>query len=355
MLERINRRVVEMGMVSLRLAGIFFLCLGILSIEAKPAEAAPVRYEAAFVFGDSISDPGNLFALSEAVTGIGRPGYPYYAGRSSNGPVWAEYLAADFAAAGLPFRNYAHGLARVVRPPVELEGLPLGLLPIHLDDQLLRFRVEALTGLPTRSVALVMIGSNDALGIISDTAAAIGAGADAEIATAHAIAAAQDVAARLLNKLALLAPAGIRDLVLFNLGDLGQTPRFAGTEAEALASLVTGGFNMGLASGTVEGLNVRPFDLAGLFDRLVLAPEDFGVSSLEPCFDPAVPSLCLDPETRAFFDPLHPSATIHARLANEVREVVAPVPLPAAAWLLLAALFGLSAVRLQGHRRTPHG
>ena len=42
------------------------------------------------VFGDSLSDTGNMFALS---VGMEPPSPPYFDGRFSNGPVWVETLA----------------------------------------------------------------------------------------------------------------------------------------------------------------------------------------------------------------------------------------------------------------------
>ena len=213
--------------------------------------------------------------------------------------------------------------------------------PIHLDAQLDQFVLHAATaGVPQRSAALVWIGANDSFRIISSAASQILDDTEAELA-------AQAVADRLLRSLSVLAPAGIRDLVLFNLPDLGRTPNYSGTEAAPLASLVSSAFNARLAMGTVPGVNVRNFDVAGLFDALIDDPEAFGVSSLEPCFVPGVPMLCADPQERAFFDPIHPSAVIHARLADEVRTVVAPIPLPAAAWFLLTALAGLGMLRLR--------
>ena len=44
-------------------------------------------------FGDSLTDTGNLFAAT------GQPPAPYYQGRSSNGPVWVEYLANQLGVA----------------------------------------------------------------------------------------------------------------------------------------------------------------------------------------------------------------------------------------------------------------
>jgi phospholipase/lecithinase/hemolysin len=45
--------------------------------------------KAIHVFGDSLSDNGNLFAASG---GAAPPRPPYFEGRFSNGPVWVEYL-----------------------------------------------------------------------------------------------------------------------------------------------------------------------------------------------------------------------------------------------------------------------
>jgi len=42
-----------------------------------------------YVFGDSLSDNGNLF---NATGGLAPPSPPYFDGRFSNGPVWVEYL-----------------------------------------------------------------------------------------------------------------------------------------------------------------------------------------------------------------------------------------------------------------------
>ncbi len=321
------------------------MAFGLLTLEAPPAAAEPVRYEAAYVFGDSLSDPGNFFALTEALTGTGQPGFPYFEGRVSNGPVWADYLEADFARAGLPFRNYAFAFARVVTPTPAAPGLPASDLPINLTDQLGRFALDAPTGVPARSVAMVWLGANDSFNIISNTLTQIGGGADAGLATLAAIGAAQAVAQQLLDSLSVLAPAGIRDLVLFNLPDLGQIPRFFGTPAQMLASTVSGAFNAELAAGTVAGVNLRRFDVAALFDELVATPTNFGVRSLEACLVDA--TLCLDPNDRAFFDQEHPSAPVHARLGSEVRALVAPIPLPAGVWMLLAGLVALGAVRRQ--------
>src|SRR5919108_3147959 len=59
-------------------------------------------YTTVVMFGDSLSDNGNLLAL----TGGAVPASPYFAGRFSNGPVWVERLAS---ALDVPLVNFAVG------------------------------------------------------------------------------------------------------------------------------------------------------------------------------------------------------------------------------------------------------
>ncbi|MDE2240767.1 MAG: autotransporter outer membrane beta-barrel domain-containing protein, partial [Rhodospirillales bacterium] len=66
---------------------------------AAPAAKAGNLY----VFGDSLSDDGNLYKLT------GLPPAPYYEGRFSNGPVWVEYLPALAGLNSSSANNFAYG------------------------------------------------------------------------------------------------------------------------------------------------------------------------------------------------------------------------------------------------------
>src|ERR1039458_1699715 len=71
------------------------LALGLSSLSMV-AQAG--SFNAVVVYGDSLSDNGNLFAAT------GQPGWPYYQGRSrSDGPVAVEQLAAALDAPLLDF------------------------------------------------------------------------------------------------------------------------------------------------------------------------------------------------------------------------------------------------------------
>ncbi len=59
-----------------------------------------------YVFGDSLSDVGNVFRA----TGRQYPASPpYFQGRFANGPVWVEYLADDLKLPRNPSTNFAFG------------------------------------------------------------------------------------------------------------------------------------------------------------------------------------------------------------------------------------------------------
>ena len=80
---------------ALSLKRVLQLALVLLGLSAV-AQAGSLS--AVVVYGDSLSDNGNLFAAT------GQPGAPYYQGRRSDGPVAVEQLAA---ALGTPLLDFA--------------------------------------------------------------------------------------------------------------------------------------------------------------------------------------------------------------------------------------------------------
>src|SRR5262245_39269890 len=79
------------------------LCLLALCILSTALPAAAGHFTRLVVLGDSLSDTGAVFAVTQ---GAAPASPPYYAGRFSNGPVWPEYLGA---ALSIPVQNFAYG------------------------------------------------------------------------------------------------------------------------------------------------------------------------------------------------------------------------------------------------------
>ena len=107
------------------------------------------------VFGDSLSDNGNLLAL------IGAPQPPAWEGRSSNGPVYAEQLAS-FLHMKLDDRAFAGAEASDTSPPVIVNPVTDQPFPINLSTQINGYLAD-LDGqrAPHDTTVLINIGSND--------------------------------------------------------------------------------------------------------------------------------------------------------------------------------------------------
>ncbi|MGZ9082256.1 MAG: SGNH/GDSL hydrolase family protein [Rhodoplanes sp.] len=73
-----------------------------LAGASTTGQAAAASYTNMFVFGDSLSDTGNVYDLTRGIL----PAPPYAGGRFSDGPVYAEYMAKGL---GLPLDNVLSG------------------------------------------------------------------------------------------------------------------------------------------------------------------------------------------------------------------------------------------------------
>ena len=317
-----------------------------LTCGAAGAATVDEPFTSFVVFGDSLSDDGNLFELTSAPGSPVPPtpaSPPYFDGRFSNGPVWAESVDDAFAVTA----NFAFGGAQAATGG---DGAP------DFAAQRDLFAASPISSsLGDRPLASIWLGANDLFGAFQeiDDLGPVGAIASPLIIGETLVEAGAALTAGAFE----LREAGFDDFLLFNLPDLGSTPAFADagsgpSDATDLYNAVVDGLAFGLE---LAGANVTLIDIAGLFDDLVDDPSSFGVSDVTtPCVIPGV-SVCSPEEAaaRAFFDPVHPNATIHAAVADEVNAalglpssaVVAPVPLPAGLPLLLAGLGALGLAR----------
>lgn len=303
-------------------------------IGAMPAAAISLseRFSSFTVFGDSLSDVGNVFNL----TGGTNPPPPYVNGRFSNGPVWVERFLVEMETSGKPWVNAAFGGARAG------DG---GAVPNF--DQQLGLAEPYLPFAGDNPAAAVWIGANDLF-------AAIGAPGVEDVA--------KQVANQVADTTAILGEAGISTVFLFNLPDLGAAPAYALLQPAlaAQATLATDAFNAALKSRIAglraSGMRIVPVDMYSAFEAVLADPAAFGVSDVTlPCLFPSDSAAALFGQSqvcsadqsleRAFFDGVHPNATIHAAIGNVFDAQVQSVPLPAAGWLLLAGIGGLAGLR----------
>ena len=295
------------------------------TLAALPAQATP--YSKFYSFGDSLSDNGNVFALT------GQPPVPYFNGRWSNGLVAVEYIANSF---GLALDNYAYGGATtgLLNVSAGINGIKnTGVLA-----QVTEFATKYGGVADSNGLYWVAAGGNDFL------SAPPGADLNAVAATA---------VGNLTNSVMALYAMGARNFVLPTMANLGATvqalkinqiqPGFAaGSTALSL------GFNAALLGAYAQVATALPSEKLFLIDTILWQTSAMsqvvlnGGTATQSCVDNAAFPACTG---YFYFDDIHPTTATHRSYANFVSV---QVPEPASWGLAAVALLG---VGLAGRRR----
>jgi phospholipase/lecithinase/hemolysin len=280
-----------------------------------------------FVFGDSLSDPGNIYALTGETAKapyLPIPSAPYAIGghHFSNGKTWAEKVAQGLNDhnGGKPARekpglygNYAHGGARARTVNGATVPSSVGQVDLFLGD---------LGNAPGNALYVLQFGGND----LRD---ALVAGMSDPAAVEPIMTAAIQELAFAVQKLYL---AGARKFLVANAPNIEHAPvvRFSG--AGPIAGYLTGVFN-GNLEGTLQmleiglpGISIQRLDFAGFVNDVVATPSEFGIANaIAPCltFLVETDAKCSDPDAHFFWDGLHPTGVGHKALAERALAVIA--------------------------------
>ncbi len=300
---------------------------------------AQAAFSQLYVFGDSFSDFGNVFA---ATGGILPPDPPYDRGRFSDGPLWVEHLAGHL---GLPLisngadptvilgNGFAAGAARMA---VDLPVPPLGIIPSVLGQT--RYFTAAAPLVPADALYVVYGGYGDVL-TATDPALELSPPAQSQLVA--------DAVQAMGLALDGLAQRGARDFLVPNLADVGLTPesRFV-RQNQAVASQLTRDFNQALEVllqdfESSQDVQVFRLDVFGLANRVIddatsMNGATFGITNVDvPIFAGFAGSPGADPDSSLFADTIHVSAAAHRLLGDQAFRAV---PEPTAATLVLACL-----------------
>ncbi|WOD38099.1 SGNH/GDSL hydrolase family protein [Nodosilinea sp. E11] len=273
-----------------------------LTVDNFQPEALVPTFNGLTIFGDSLSDPGNLFAL----TGFNFPPSPFYfEGQLSNGPIWAKYLVDDLGIATTQVQNFAIAGATTGRTNglTPLLGVPLPGLLDEIDVYL-----NSLNGSPANADSLYVVwaGANDLFNLPSDPAAI----------PAFLTQSVQNIATAITE----LASQGAKSFLVPNLPDLGLTPRALGNGTAAQATALSSFFNAGLAS-TLAALENDPLteidiisvDIFGLTTDILGHPAEFGfINGTDSLINP----FSFDDPGFFWWDDLHPTTRVHDLLAE---------------------------------------
>jgi outer membrane lipase/esterase len=259
------------------------------------------------VFGDSLSDNGNLFATN------GQPAAPYFNGRFSNGPIWIErlfgHLNSPVQGTGvLGNVDLAFGGART-------DSAPNGGIP-GIPAQIGIFQ-GAGGHLAANDLVVAWGGGNDLIQFFQTTPPA---GVTAASVTASSTA----TAASMVGDIQAMIGIGGRQFLVPNLPNLGATPGFNGNGTTAgQAQLATDVFNASLAGGlrqvaaSAPGVDIIQMDVRAAFDLIRTHPAAYGFANVtQPCFNSVANTVCANPNSYFFWDAVHPTETGSAWLAT---------------------------------------
>lgn len=306
-------------------------------------------YSNIYVFGDSLSDTGNLFNLtsfaqeSQALLGVDLPvippSPPYFEGRFSNGPLWVEKLAEELDIDLTPATELS-----VVSPGSEISS-PVTLIDGNTTNQSVNFayalaqtgangsteigklvpgmerqveffvtdHLQADKAADSEALYILWGGSNDYFSPNADPEETID-NIEAEIESLYDV--------------------GGRNFLVVNLPDLGIIPEANNPELPASPEVLTALVNThnSLLDSTVDeledtltGANLTILDINSLFGEVTENPEEFGFTNVtEPFLDPITltPTAGADPDEYLFFDTIHPTEAGHNLVFDSAKEAL---------------------------------
>jgi phospholipase/lecithinase/hemolysin len=275
------------------------------------------RYEKLVVFGDSLSDDGNLFALTALI-----PPPPYgetfdgtnrkFPGRFTDGEIWVDYFPS--------VANHFPSLTAYFQDPLSPNGTDFAIGSATSADLLQSdpagFPAEIPTyltatggSIPANNLYVVWIGAND-----------FAAGVDPKATVQN-----------ILNGIARLQQAGAKAFVVIDVPDISLTPdvRNLGSSTVQEAKEFVLGVDVLLATelplfALTHSITIDFVDVNGIFLPLVFNPRFFGfTNTVGAAFNPTTGALVSDPNDYLFWDGFHPTTNAHHIAAEYFYGVIA--------------------------------
>lgn len=317
MQRRIRKQLLVMGLV--------LLCL--LPFQAWATRDIAPTIRNIYAFGDSLSDPGNVFSASALVAGTGLPPPPYFEGRFANGYLWVDYLAERLGLHLLPIAqlqdqrsaiSFAYGGATSGSENVINTALPGLLQEIEQFQQFI-----APDSLTPESLYTLWIGANDYL---PDRLADSLPDSLPEGNSALRNKTTQSIA-NIITAIRSLYALGARRFVVVNLPALGATPlaQSLGQETALLLNQITQQHNLALdrqlegLEQTLPDLHLTRLDVEQLFEQAIQGQFAF-TNVKSPCFNRTTKQVCANPDQYLFWDALHPTTAAHRIVAELAAE-----------------------------------
>lgn len=292
---------------------LFLLCV-LVSTHLSASES----FSRVYVFGDSLSDTGNLASITGNL-----PNPPFFNNRISNGAVSVEVFAAGI---GLTADASLHLIGPAAGTNYAVAGARAGgPVAIDLPTQVNLFLANHGGVAPSDALYVVFIGGND----VRDARDAI-APAIAEMVVDTAVAAE-------LSQVQVLIASGANNILVMNVPDIGSLPESGILEAltgdntvRERARRLTKRYNKSLkkklkALRKVSKVDIDIFNTFEEFEEIIENGAENGFTNTsDACFSSITFSFntgCgfgVNFPQYIFFDEIHPTARVHAMIGQAI-------------------------------------
>jgi phospholipase/lecithinase/hemolysin len=286
------------------------------------------------VFGDSLSDSGNGFALVEAnatpldfgLNSLLVPQASYAIGghHLTNGDTWIEQLAARFGVGRSALPAFASRSPSAMNFAIATARARDDRINPSLAFEIAAFLQKTRGVAPPGALYVIQIGAND----LRDALALAYSDPDG------AAAALQAAAEAIGTAIARLHAAGARHFLVWNIPSPALTPAMRLLEAQQPGTLGAAVFAAGLFNGVhlraalgaasaLPGIMLRLFDADGSMSLIVVYPGLFGLTNVtDACVTPGTaPFTCQRPDQYLFWDGIHPTKAAHGLIARAVAHL----------------------------------
>ena len=290
----------------------------LVNTVAEDTDLSQVPFSNLVVFGDSLSDTGNV---SNATGGLIPPSPPYADGRFSNGDLVVDAIAESLElpeneSFGVGGNNYAFGAAQTGEGTSEYGFL----LPEPIDVPNIGQQIDLYLAdrTPTQTdLFYIYGGTNDFI---------------SSVLLGEALPTPESIVGNITTHITELAEASAQTFVVPNLPSLGDIPLFLEQpEATAVLNDATEEFNQLLdteldAIASELDVEIIEPDIYSIATEIQDNPADFGLSNTtdaffnqtDPISDPTDLVLTGNPEEFFFWDIFHPTAAATEIIAQEV-------------------------------------
>jgi phospholipase/lecithinase/hemolysin len=289
-------------------------------------------YTSIVIFGDSLSDTGNVAYLTEHKYGVRIPGpeADYTDGRFTDGAdtipaaqkhfgVWIEQLAAMLPSKPIIKNSldggtdYAYGFATTGSGTGAFTFGPSDSLSVNVNN-IGQQITDYLATSPTINEKTLFVVWGGAIDVLYATSS------DDVI----------DAAIKQAINIQRLIDAGARHFIIPNLPPLGSVPRLNGSPTTSIpATKASVLYNQILAAGLdilydfnrERHLEFARLDVFALFNQIIAAPSKFALADVTASSQGLA---TIDPDTYLFWDDLHPTTRGHNILALTAARLIVP-------------------------------